>query len=155
MANLSFPPRSAACLGMTYPAEVPGLVIWGMGTERRPTGKGERGLPGVVRGLAVAATDGGGQQRRVVIACQGGGSHTAFTAGVLKRLLGAEELVKEQLSAGVRLDLTHKLIARERVTWTLRIRSERAGPDLSGQAEAQFRDGKITSPPGLRRSTSG
>ena len=33
---------------------------------------------------------------RVAIACQGGGSHTAFTAGVLKRLLGAEEL------AGVR-----------------------------------------------------
>jgi NTE family protein len=31
-------------------------------------------------------------QTRVAIACQGGGSHTAFTAGVLKRLLGAEEL---------------------------------------------------------------
>ena len=30
--------------------------------------------------------------RRVAIACQGGGSHTAFTAGVLKILLGAEEL---------------------------------------------------------------
>jgi NTE family protein len=29
--------------------------------------------------------------RRVAIACQGGGSHTAFTAGVLKRLLGADE----------------------------------------------------------------
>jgi NTE family protein len=29
---------------------------------------------------------------RVAIACQGGGSHTAFTAGVLKRLLGADEL---------------------------------------------------------------
>jgi NTE family protein len=29
---------------------------------------------------------------RVAIACQGGGSHTAFTAGVLKRLVGAEEL---------------------------------------------------------------
>ena len=29
---------------------------------------------------------------RVAIACQGGGSHTAFTAGVLKRLLGAHEL---------------------------------------------------------------
>jgi NTE family protein len=29
---------------------------------------------------------------RVAIACQGGGSHTAFTAGVLKRLLGAGEL---------------------------------------------------------------
>jgi len=29
---------------------------------------------------------------RVAIACQGGGSHTAFTAGVLSRLLGADEL---------------------------------------------------------------
>jgi NTE family protein len=33
-----------------------------------------------------------GGPKRVAIACQGGGSHTAFTAGVLKRLLGAEEL---------------------------------------------------------------
>src|SRR5215470_12452190 len=48
--------------------------------------------------LAVAATDGGRQQRRVVIACQGGGSHTAFTAGVLKRLLGAKELAGYQVS---------------------------------------------------------
>jgi NTE family protein len=30
--------------------------------------------------------------RRVAIACQGGGSHTAFTAGVLGRLLSADEL---------------------------------------------------------------
>jgi predicted acylesterase/phospholipase RssA len=28
-----------------------------------------------------------GERTRVAIACQGGGSHTAFTAGVLKRLL--------------------------------------------------------------------
>jgi NTE family protein len=34
----------------------------------------------------------GAGRTRVAIACQGGGSHTAFTAGVLKRLLGAEEL---------------------------------------------------------------
>jgi hypothetical protein len=33
-----------------------------------------------------------GGPKRVAIACQGGGSHTAFTAGVLKRLLGPEEL---------------------------------------------------------------
>jgi NTE family protein len=32
------------------------------------------------------------RRRRVAIACQGGGSHTAFTAGVLARLLGADEL---------------------------------------------------------------
>jgi hypothetical protein len=57
----------------------------------------------------------------------------------------ARQFVQEHLSAGVRMDLTHKLIARERVSWTLRIRNERSGTDLSGQAEAQFRGGKITS----------
>ena len=35
-----------------------------------------------------------GERKRVAIACQGGGSHTAFTAGVLKRLLGREELAR-------------------------------------------------------------
>jgi NTE family protein len=34
----------------------------------------------------------GAPERRVAIACQGGGSHTAFTAGVLGRLLTADEL---------------------------------------------------------------
>jgi NTE family protein len=33
-----------------------------------------------------------GAERRVAIACQGGSSHTAFTAGVLSRLLGTGEL---------------------------------------------------------------
>ena len=33
--------------------------------------------------------DSPGAKPRVAIACQGGGSHTAFTAGVLKRLLPA------------------------------------------------------------------
>ena len=46
----------------------------------------------------MAATDGSRGQRRVVIACQGGGSHTAFTAGVLKRLLGAKELTGYQVA---------------------------------------------------------
>jgi NTE family protein len=57
----------------------------------------------------------------------------------------ARQFVQEQLSAGVRMDLTRKLIARDRVTWTLRKLDEQAGTDLPGQAEAQFRDGKITS----------
>ncbi|WP_181781695.1 patatin-like phospholipase family protein [Pseudonocardia pini] len=35
--------------------------------------------------------------RRVAIACQGGGSHTAFTAGVLARLLRAPELRDQQV----------------------------------------------------------
>ena len=33
-----------------------------------------------------------GERRRVAIACQGGGSHTAFTAGVLSRLFDGDEL---------------------------------------------------------------
>jgi hypothetical protein len=53
--------------------------------------------------------------------------------------------VQEQLAAGVRMDLTRKLVARERVTWTLRRHDEQAGTDLSGQAQAQLQDGKITS----------
>jgi NTE family protein len=32
-----------------------------------------------------------GERTRIAIACQGGGSHTAFTAGVLKRLLGDDD----------------------------------------------------------------
>ena len=36
--------------------------------------------------------DGAPERRRIAIACQGGGSHTAFTAGVLKRLLHADVL---------------------------------------------------------------
>jgi NTE family protein len=57
----------------------------------------------------------------------------------------ARQLVQEQLAAGVRMDLTRKLVARERVTWTLRRHDEQAGTDLSGQAQAQLQDGKITS----------
>jgi hypothetical protein len=53
--------------------------------------------------------------------------------------------VQELLSAGVRVDLTHKLLARERVTWTLRTRGEHGETDPSGQAEAEFRGGKVAS----------
>src|SRR5919206_582402 len=41
--------------------------------------------------------DAQGNTRKVAIACQGGGSHTAFTAGVLKRLLRAEELKRYEV----------------------------------------------------------
>jgi NTE family protein len=37
------------------------------------------------------------ERKRVAVACQGGGSHTAFTAGVLKRLLGDETLARYEL----------------------------------------------------------
>ena len=36
-------------------------------------------------------------RKRVALACQGGGSHTAFTAGVLKRLLRDEALARYEL----------------------------------------------------------
>ena len=38
------------------------------------------------------------ETKRVAIACQGGGSHSAFTAGVLKRLL-AEKLERYEIVA--------------------------------------------------------
>ena len=38
-----------------------------------------------------------GQRKRLAIACQGGGSHTAFTAGVLKRLLRHEDMARYEL----------------------------------------------------------
>jgi NTE family protein len=37
-------------------------------------------------------------RRRIAIACQGGGSHTAFTAGVLKRLFSSEEIGRYEVS---------------------------------------------------------
>jgi NTE family protein len=40
---------------------------------------------------------GTGERKRLAIACQGGGSHTAFTAGVLKRLLSHEALARYEL----------------------------------------------------------
>ena len=55
------------------------------------------------------------------------------------------QFVEKQLSAGVRMDPTHKLIARDRVTWTLRARNNGPGTDLHGRAEAEFRGGKVTS----------
>jgi NTE family protein len=53
------------------------------------------------------------------------------------------EFVQKQLSADIRLDLTHKQVARERVTWTVRARDGRQGTDLYGQVEAEFRSGKV------------
>jgi NTE family protein len=41
--------------------------------------------------------EGSGERTRVAIACQGGGSHTAFTAGVLKRLLRDEAMTRYEL----------------------------------------------------------
>ena len=43
------------------------------------------------------------RRTRVAIACQGGGSHTAFTAGVLKGLLGSEELAGYEFNSWLSL----------------------------------------------------
>ncbi|MBV9204262.1 MAG: patatin-like phospholipase family protein [Actinobacteria bacterium] len=59
---------------------------------------------------------------------------------------GADQLrtfVAGQLSRGVRMDLTHKQVARERVTWTIRARGESPETDLHGYAEAGFRSGRV------------
>ena len=55
------------------------------------------------------------------------------------------QFVHQQLSHGFGIDLTHKNVARERVTWTIRAR--RGGPETSlhGYAEAEFRSGKVAS----------
>lgn len=45
---------------------------------------------------ATSASSGTGT-RRVAIACQGGGSHTAFTAGVLMRLFGRPEFAEHEV----------------------------------------------------------
>lgn len=53
------------------------------------------------------------------------------------------QFVQGQFSRGVRMDLTHKHVARERVTWTIRTRADGREDDLHGSAEAEFRSGKV------------
>jgi hypothetical protein len=53
------------------------------------------------------------------------------------------QFVDQQLSGTIRLDLTHKQVARERVTWALRLR-QHGDVDSVGQAEAEFVAGKVT-----------
>ena len=72
----------------------------------------------------------GNDGRRVAIACQGGGSHTAFTVGGLKGLLAGD----------VRVDLTKKQIARNGVAWMVRApRQDDSSERSEGVAEAEFR----------------
>ena len=53
------------------------------------------------------------------------------------------QFVQNQLSAGLQLDLTHKQVARGRVTWTVRARDDGQETDLHGQVKAEFRSGKV------------
>jgi NTE family protein len=85
--------------------------------------------------------DAQGKTRKVAIACQGGGSHTAFTAGVLKRLLRAEELNQYEV---VGLSGTSGGAVCALLAWHNLLRG-----DAAGAAEALdtfWRDNSATAP---------
>jgi NTE family protein len=85
--------------------------------------------------------DAPGESKRVAIACQGGGSHTAFTAGVLKRLLRAEELKRYEV---VGLSGTSGGAVCALLAWDNLLRG-----DVRGAAEALdafWRDNSATAP---------
>ena len=85
--------------------------------------------------------DAQGKSRKVAIACQGGGSHTAFTAGVIKRLLRAEELKRYEV---VGLSGTSGGAVCALLAWHNLLRG-----DAQGAAEALdafWRDNSATAP---------
>jgi NTE family protein len=85
--------------------------------------------------------DAPGESKRVAIACQGGGSHTAFTAGVLKRLLRAEVLKRYEV---VGLSGTSGGAVCALLAWDNLLRG-----DTRGAAEALddfWRDNSATAP---------
>jgi NTE family protein len=85
--------------------------------------------------------DAPGESKRVAIACQGGGSHTAFTAGVLKRLLRAEVLKHHEV---VGLSGTSGGAVCALLAWDNLLRG-----DIRGAAEALdafWRDNSATAP---------
>jgi NTE family protein len=85
--------------------------------------------------------DAQGKSRKVAIACQGGGSHTAFTAGVLKRLLRAEELKQYEV---VGLSGTSGGAVCALLAWHNLLRGDAAG---AAEALAAFwRDNSATAP---------
>jgi NTE family protein len=85
--------------------------------------------------------DARGENKRVAIACQGGGSHTAFTAGVLKRLLRAEELKRYEV---VGLSGTSGGAVCALLAWHNLLRGDAAGAVEA--LEAFWRDNSATAP---------
>jgi predicted acylesterase/phospholipase RssA len=85
--------------------------------------------------------DAQGKSRKVAIACQGGGSHTAFTAGVIKRLLRAEELKRYEV---VGLSGTSGGAVCALLAWHNLLRGDRAG--AAEALEAFWRDNSATAP---------
>src|SRR3712207_6390996 len=85
--------------------------------------------------------DAQGKTRKVAIACQGGGSHTAFTAGVLKRLLRTEELKHYEL---VGLSGTSGGAVCALLAWHNLLRGDAAG--AAEALDAFWRDNSATAP---------
>jgi NTE family protein len=78
---------------------------------------------------------------RVTIACQGGGSHTAFTAGVLARLLQPEPLEEYEV---VGLSGTSGGAVCARLTWAALVEGD---PARAGRLPEGFRtDNSATEP---------
>jgi NTE family protein len=82
-----------------------------------------------------------GSERRVAIACQGGGSHTAFTAGVLSRLLSADELDDYRV---VGLSGTSGGAVCALLAWTAMLHGDRR--DARTQLEGFWADNSASSP---------
>jgi NTE family protein len=85
--------------------------------------------------------DARGEVRRVAIACQGGGSHTAFTAGVLKSLLRAEALKRYEV---VGLSGTSGGAVCALLAWHNLLRGDEAG--AAEALYAFWRDNSATAP---------
>src|SRR4029453_16992079 len=115
------PPRA-------LPAAVPGCLVTRAAVEQTPA-------PGTVGRM----TEPG--RLRVAIACQGGGSHTAFTAGVLTRLLGAEELAGVEV-VGLRGPSGGAVCAL--LAWSALLEDDPAA--AGGRLEAFWADNSATTP---------
>src|SRR5918998_38613 len=85
--------------------------------------------------------DAQGKTRKVAIACQGGGSHTAFTAGVLKRLLRAEVLKQYEV---VGLSGTSGGAVCALLAWHNLLKGDAAG--AAEALDAFWRDNSATAP---------
>jgi NTE family protein len=85
--------------------------------------------------------DARGESKRVAIACQGGGSHTAFTAGVLKKFLRSEEFKRYEV---VGLSGTSGGAVCALLAWHNLLKGD--GPGAAEALDAFWRDNSATAP---------
>jgi NTE family protein len=85
--------------------------------------------------------DARGESKRVAIACQGGGSHTAFTAGVLKKFLRSEEFKRYEV---VGLSVTSGGAVCALLAWHHLLRGDGAG--AAEALDAFWQDNSATAP---------